>query len=142
MALTCASKGDTILQLLSKAPLILSVSISLRPVVSPYSSFVLLRKRLPDHIPVMNIAGASAISPAHLPLTGVLQRSIKTSVYQRQCRYTILFVCFKVPLEKLVRFPFPFLGGTRREKNRSECRENGTCIHPRQVQRGWGKGWV
>lgn len=57
-----------------------------------------------DCIPVMNIVGlvrnASTIFSSHLqlqqnllPVMGVLQRSIKTSIYQSQCSYTIFKKC-------------------------------------------------
>lgn len=72
---------------------------------SAYSSSVVSKRTATVRqiaFPVMDIVGvirdARAIMSSHLqqnlfPLTGVLQRSIETSVYQSQCSYTTFKKC-------------------------------------------------
>lgn len=85
----------------------MSPLIALFCLVSVYSSCVVSKRTATVRqiaFPVMDIVGvvrdASAILSSHLelqqnllPVTGVLQQSIKTSVYQSQCSYTIFKKC-------------------------------------------------
>lgn len=85
----------------------MSPLIALFCLVSVYSSSVVSKRTATVQqiaFPVMDIVGvvrdASAILSSHLelqqnlfPVTGVLQRSIKTTVYQSQCSYTIFKKC-------------------------------------------------